>query len=56
MTSGYLIETGLPDRGHQLATATAIAMVGATGPRAIRLKKFMPGGLIASVGMIAVCP
>eukprot|EP00039_Didymoeca_costata_P018776 m.334925 g.334925 ORF g.334925 m.334925 type:complete len:109 (+) comp17467_c0_seq1:40-366(+) len=51
--SGYLISNGSPDRGHQVGAVVSLVLVGATGPRALRTKKFMPAGLVALIGTAA---
>lgn len=52
--SGYLISHGHPERGHQIATVSGLVLTAATGPRAIRNKKLVPGGVLAAVGLTSM--
>lgn len=52
--SGYMIKNGHPDRGHQLATVSGAVLAAATGPRAIRSKKLVPGGILAGIGLLSL--
>eukprot|EP00462_Mataza_sp_D1_P022041 CAMPEP_0175127158 /NCGR_PEP_ID=MMETSP0087-20121206/4243_1 /TAXON_ID=136419 /ORGANISM="Unknown Unknown, Strain D1" /LENGTH=106 /DNA_ID=CAMNT_0016409129 /DNA_START=47 /DNA_END=364 /DNA_ORIENTATION=+ len=50
LASGYTIQNGDDKKGHAMGLATSLVLVGATGPRAMRTKKFIPGGLMATIG------
>mmetsp|Transcript_23042 Transcript_23042/g.55072 ORF Transcript_23042/g.55072 Transcript_23042/m.55072 type:complete len:111 (+) Transcript_23042:25-357(+) len=53
MGSGLLLQKGQNKNGHMLALATSLLLVGGMGPRAVASKKFMPAGLVASIGAVS---
>lgn len=49
LLQSWMIQNGQPDRGHQVATATGVFLMGAL-PRAIKTRRFMPAGAVVAVG------
>ena len=54
ISSGVLITSDDPYRGHLLATGTSGAMALGMGHRYIKTGKFMPAGLVAAVGIVSM--
>eukprot|EP00802_Teleaulax_amphioxeia_P022445 Tamp_22891.p1 GENE.Tamp_22891~~Tamp_22891.p1 ORF type:complete len:112 (-),score=12.93 Tamp_22891:727-1062(-) len=48
--SGLLIQAGQNKNGHLLAVGSSLALVAGMGPRAVASRKFMPAGLVATIG------
>lgn len=51
--SGLLINAGQHKEGHGLALVSSLLLVGGMAPRAVKTGKFMPAGLVASVGALS---
>ena len=51
--SGMMIRNGQDYHGHVLAAATSSVLVLAMGPRALKSRKFMPAGLVATLGAVS---
>lgn len=52
LISGYMISSGDDFNGHALGCATGGALTGAMGTRFLKSGKFMPAGLVATVGLM----
>ena len=54
--AGYMCSPagGKADTGHKLATAVSGLLVAGMAPRAIKAKKFMPAGLVATIGAVSL--
>uniref|UniRef100_A0A7S0HR58 Transmembrane protein 14C n=1 Tax=Hanusia phi TaxID=3032 RepID=A0A7S0HR58_9CRYP len=52
--SGLLIQSGQNKAGHLLALASSLALATGMGHRAIKTEKFMPAGLVATVGVASL--
>lgn len=50
--AGYLISSGSDFEGHALGCAAGSALTGGMGMRFIKSGKFMPAGLVASIGLV----
>jgi uncharacterized membrane protein (UPF0136 family) len=50
---GMLISSGQHKEGHSLALASSLLLVGGMAPRAVKTGKFMPAGLVASLGVLS---
>eukprot|EP00288_Rhodomonas_lens_P018586 CAMPEP_0177714764 /NCGR_PEP_ID=MMETSP0484_2-20121128/13625_1 /TAXON_ID=354590 /ORGANISM="Rhodomonas lens, Strain RHODO" /LENGTH=99 /DNA_ID=CAMNT_0019226699 /DNA_START=34 /DNA_END=333 /DNA_ORIENTATION=- len=50
--SGLLIQSGQNRNGHVLALGTSLALAGGMGARAKTTGKFMPAGMVASLGAL----
>eukprot|EP00287_Rhodomonas_sp_CCMP768_P019543 CAMPEP_0202809010 /NCGR_PEP_ID=MMETSP1389-20130828/1428_1 /ASSEMBLY_ACC=CAM_ASM_000865 /TAXON_ID=302021 /ORGANISM="Rhodomonas sp., Strain CCMP768" /LENGTH=191 /DNA_ID=CAMNT_0049479507 /DNA_START=74 /DNA_END=647 /DNA_ORIENTATION=+ len=48
--SGLLIQSGQNRNGHALALGTSLVLAGGMGARAAKTSKFMPAGLVATLG------
>ncbi|EKX44887.1 hypothetical protein GUITHDRAFT_109307 [Guillardia theta CCMP2712] len=52
--SGLLIQSGQNKSGHLLALASSLALATGMGHRAIQTQKFMPAGLVATLGVASI--
>eukprot|EP00286_Rhodomonas_abbreviata_P025089 CAMPEP_0181314908 /NCGR_PEP_ID=MMETSP1101-20121128/15076_1 /TAXON_ID=46948 /ORGANISM="Rhodomonas abbreviata, Strain Caron Lab Isolate" /LENGTH=99 /DNA_ID=CAMNT_0023422047 /DNA_START=46 /DNA_END=345 /DNA_ORIENTATION=- len=50
--SGLLIQSGQNRNGHLIALASSLALAGGMGARTMKTGKFMPAGMIASLGAL----
>jgi uncharacterized membrane protein (UPF0136 family) len=50
---GLLIKAGQHKEGHGLALASSLLLLGGMAPRAVKTGKFMPAGLVASLGALS---
>lgn len=53
LASGYLIASGSDLEGHALGLVSGSALASGMGSRFAQSGKFMPAGLVASVGLLA---
>jgi uncharacterized membrane protein (UPF0136 family) len=51
--AGYLISGGSDFEGHALGCASGSALAGGMGMRFLKSGRFMPAGLVASIGLLA---
>eukprot|EP00293_Proteomonas_sulcata_P014492 CAMPEP_0184311866 /NCGR_PEP_ID=MMETSP1049-20130417/46080_1 /TAXON_ID=77928 /ORGANISM="Proteomonas sulcata, Strain CCMP704" /LENGTH=97 /DNA_ID=CAMNT_0026627607 /DNA_START=27 /DNA_END=317 /DNA_ORIENTATION=- len=51
--SGLIIQGGQNRNGHAIAALASLALVGGMAPRAVKTGKFMPAGLVASLGAVS---
>ena len=50
---GLLIKAGQHKEGHGLALFSSLLLLGGMAPRAVKTGKFMPAGLVASLGALS---
>uniref|UniRef100_A0A6U2EXH3 Transmembrane protein 14C n=2 Tax=Hemiselmis andersenii TaxID=464988 RepID=A0A6U2EXH3_HEMAN len=51
--SAGLLNAGQNRNGHMVALASSVALVAGMAPRAYASKKFMPAGLVATLGLLS---
>ncbi|KAF0853121.1 mitochondrial transmembrane protein 14C-like protein [Andalucia godoyi] len=51
--AGYLIQSGKEKEGHDLATVLSVALTAVMGARALRTRKLVPAGIVASAAAIS---
>ncbi len=51
--TGLLIKAGQHKEGHGLALVSSLLLLGGMAPRAVKTGKFMPAGLVATLGAVS---